>query len=58
VKLNVVWLIGRSNLAIPLQIRDCVDERGMLPGFKRSLALRGGDKVRRRLFDYAEPVEL
>ena len=57
-KLNLVWLIGRSNLAIPLQTRDCIDERRMHPGFKRSLALRGGDNVSRRLFHYAEPIEL
>ena len=57
VKLNLVRLIRRSNLAVPLQMSDCIDERGVSPGFNRSLRMRGSDDVSSRLFDYAEPVE-
>ena len=57
VKLNLVGLIRRSNLTVPLQISDYINERGMRPGLNRSLGLRGGDDVSSCLFDYAEPVE-
>jgi len=57
VKLNFIWLIRRSNLTVPLQMSDCIDERGMSPGFNRSLRMRGSDNVSSRLFDYAEPLE-
>ncbi len=58
VKLNLIWLIRRSNLTVPLQISDYTNERGMRPGLNRSLGLRGGDDVSICLFDYTEPVEL
>jgi hypothetical protein len=48
VKLDLIWLIRRSNLTVPLQISDYVNERGM-----RS---RGGDDASSCLFDYAEPI--
>lgn len=44
VKLNLIWLIRRSNLAVLLQISDYINERGMGPGLKRSLRL-GGRRV-------------
>jgi hypothetical protein len=47
----------RSNLTVPLQIGDYINERRMRPGLNRSLRLRGGDDVSTGLFDYAEPVE-
>jgi len=58
VKLNLIRLIRRSNLTVPLQVSDCIDERGMSPGFNCSLAVRRGDDIRSRLFDYAEPFDL
>ena len=57
VKLNCIRLIRRSNLTVPLQMRDGIDERGMSPKFNRSARMRGGDDVSSSLFDYAEPVE-
>ena len=57
VKLNLIRLIGCSNLTVPLHISDFINERGMSPGLNRSLGLRGGDDVSSCLFDYAEPVE-
>ena len=57
-KLNLIGLMRRPDLAVPLQLSDCVNEPGMRPGLNRSLGLRGGDDVRSCLFDYAEPVEL
>ena len=56
-KLNLIRLIRRSNLTVPLQMGDSINERGMHPGLNRSLGLRGGDDVSSCLFDYAEPVE-
>src|SRR5262245_3755972 len=50
--------MGRTNLTVPLQRRDGVDERRIPPRFERSSRVRGGDDVGRRLFDDAEPVEL
>lgn len=58
VKLNLIRLIRRSNLTVPLQIGDQINARGMRPGLNRSLSLRGGDDISSGLFDYAEPVEL
>ena len=57
VKLNLIRLIRRSNLTVPLQTGDGIDERRMSPGFDRTLRMRGGDDVGGCLFDYAEPVE-
>src|SRR5580692_7131864 len=57
VELNLVWLMGRSNLAIPLQPGDRIKKRGIRPWFDRSLRLRHGDHLRSRLFDHAEPIE-
>lgn len=56
-KLNLIGVISRSNLTVPLQISDYVNERGMRPGLSRSLVLRGGDDVCSCLFDNAESVE-
>ncbi len=56
-KLDLIGLIRRSNLTVPLQIGDFINERGMRPGFNLSLGLRGGDDVSGCLFDYAEPIE-
>ena len=57
VNLNLIRLIGRSNLAVPLQTRDYVDERRIGLWLNGSLGVRGGDDVGSRLLDYAEPVE-
>jgi len=57
VKLNLIWLIRRSNLTVPLQMSNGIIERGMSPRFNRSMRRRGGDDVSSCLFDYAEPVE-
>jgi hypothetical protein len=57
VKLKLIGLIRRSNLTVPLQISDYINERGIRPGLNRSSGLRGGDHVGSRLFDYAEPIE-
>ena len=57
VKLNLVGLIRRPNLTVPLQIGDYINERGVQPGLNRSLGLCGGDDVGSRFFDNAEPVE-
>ena len=57
VKLDLVGLMGRSNLTVSLQSGDSVDERRVRPGFDRSLGLGGGDDVCGGFFDYAEAVE-
>ena len=57
VKLNLIWLMRRSNLTVPLQISDHINERRMHPGLNRSLGLRSGEEISRCLFDDAEPVE-
>lgn len=57
VKLNLIWLIRRSNLTVPLQMSDYINERGIRPGLNRPLGLRGGDDVSGGLFDDAESVE-
>jgi hypothetical protein len=57
VKLNLIRLIRCSNLTVPLQMSDCINERGMSPGFNRSLCMLDGDDISSCLFDYAESVE-
>jgi hypothetical protein len=57
VKLNLIGLTGSSNLSGPLQLGDCINERGVRPGLNQSLGVRHGDDVSSRLFDYAEPVK-
>src|SRR5262249_23566208 len=58
VKLNLIRLIERSNLTVPLQLRDFINERGMRPGLSGSSGLCVRDDVGRCLFDHAEPDEL
>jgi len=58
VKLNLIRLIGRSNLTVPLQLRDFINERGMRPGLSGSSGLCVRDDVGCCLFDHAEPDEL
>lgn len=57
VKLNLIWLIRRSNLTVPLQMSDFINERGMRPGFNPSLGFRGGDDGSSCLFDHAEAIQ-
>ena len=57
VKLDLIWLIRRWNLTVPLQISDYINERGTRPGLNRSLGLRGGEDASSCHFDYAEPIE-
>jgi hypothetical protein len=58
VKLNLIRVIGRSNLTVLLQTSDCINEGRMSPELNRPLVVRGSDDVSGRLFDYAEPVKL
>lgn len=41
----------------PFAVSDRIDEPGLSPGLTRSLGLEGGDYIRSRLFDHAEPIE-
>ncbi len=58
VKLNLIRLIRRSNLAVLLQVRDGFEEGRMKPGFVVALCMLGCDDVGSRLFDYAESIKL
>jgi hypothetical protein len=55
-ELNLVRLMRSSNLAFPLQMSDCIDERGVSPEFLPSMRVRGSDDVSCCLFDYTKPI--
>jgi hypothetical protein len=57
VKLHLVRLKGRTNLAPFLEIGDRIDEPGICPRFSCSTGLCCGDQIRRSLFNYAEAVK-
>jgi hypothetical protein len=48
---------GSANLALFLQAGDCINERGISPGFAYATSLCGSDNVSSRFFNYAETVE-
>ena len=56
-KLNLIRLIRRSNLTVPLQTRDSIDEPVMHPRLIDSFGIRGRDDIRSRLFHDVEPGE-
>lgn len=57
VELNLLMLTGRADLAVPLEDRNFIDERGMLPRLDSSADLRGCDYVSSSFFDYAEALQ-
>ena len=57
VELNLIRLVRRSNLPFSLQPCDDINERWILPGFKSSQGMLGGDNVGCRLLNYAKTIQ-
>ena len=56
-KLQLVRLTGRTNLTLPLERNDRIDERGVLPRLRNTGRLRSRYDVSRRLFNHAKAIK-
>jgi hypothetical protein len=57
-KLNFYGLGRRSNLPLPLQAGDRINERAIRPRLRNTLCLPQRDYIRGCLFDHAKAFEL